>query len=341
MAKKKRAPNRVPFLVNASREAALHAIQAYNNPSTKFKSESFIINMNVAWTYLLHAYYTRRRVEIRYFKAAGKKRKFDRTPGGDFKYWGLSKCISDGKCPLAPEVRDNIRFMIGLRNEVVHKGSTELDDAFAPKFLANCINFENAVVDLFGTKYSLESHLRFALQFRDLVHSQHLEVKPLPSNVSSYITRFETELTTATLDSPRYAYRVSMKRLLANRPGQANRVIEFVSEDSDAGHHLDKSQAFIKETERPKSRPGEIVGDMKQTGFTSFNMHEHTRLWKALDAKTQSRGFGVNVAGSWYWYEKWIEVVRGHCETNASLYSKPKMSTEDRQSVIFPDIPRR
>ena len=59
--------------------------------------------------------------------------------------------------------------MIGLRNEVVHKGSTELDDALAPMFLSNCLNFEAAIVDLFGQRCSLEPHLRFALQFRYLV----------------------------------------------------------------------------------------------------------------------------------------------------------------------------
>ena len=340
MAMKKRAPNRVPFLVNASREAALNAIQNYNNPLMMFKSESFIINMNVAWTYLLHAAYLKRRVEIRYLVRGSKARRFEKTTGGDYRYWNLNRCVNACECPLESDVKHNIRLMIGLRNEVVHKGSTELDDALAPMFLSNCLNFEAAIVDQFGQRCSLEPHLRFALQFRDLVHPHHLEVKPLPSNVAAYITQFETKLPTTTLNSPRYAYRVYMQRRMANSPGQADRVIEFVDEDSELALELDHTAVVIKERERPKSLPKSIVDAMRIEGFPSFNMHEHTRLWKALDAKNPTRRFGVSVAGSWYWYEEWINVVRVHCETNAYLFRKPKMSTEDRQAVVFSDIQR-
>ncbi|HAT8441665.1 TPA: DUF3644 domain-containing protein, partial [Legionella pneumophila] len=40
-------------LIKKSQEAALAAIQLYNNPLITFKSESFIVLMNIAWTYLL------------------------------------------------------------------------------------------------------------------------------------------------------------------------------------------------------------------------------------------------------------------------------------------------
>jgi hypothetical protein len=44
-------------LVRQSREAALNAVQTYNNPLIGFKSQAFIVLMTIAWTYLLHAYY--------------------------------------------------------------------------------------------------------------------------------------------------------------------------------------------------------------------------------------------------------------------------------------------
>lgn len=44
-------------LLAKSREAALAAVQIFNNPQITFKSEVFIVLMNIAWTYLLHAYY--------------------------------------------------------------------------------------------------------------------------------------------------------------------------------------------------------------------------------------------------------------------------------------------
>ena len=42
-------------LVSQSRDAALAAVQVFNSPLIAFKSETFIVLMHVAWTYLLHA----------------------------------------------------------------------------------------------------------------------------------------------------------------------------------------------------------------------------------------------------------------------------------------------
>lgn len=65
-------------LIKKSREAILAAVQIYNNPQITFKSETFITLSNIAWTYLLHAYYRGKGIEYRYFKAKGKKKQFDK-----------------------------------------------------------------------------------------------------------------------------------------------------------------------------------------------------------------------------------------------------------------------
>ena len=55
-------------LVSQSRDAALTAVQVFNNPLVKFKSETFIVLMNIAWTYVLHAHFRRTGVEYRYHR---------------------------------------------------------------------------------------------------------------------------------------------------------------------------------------------------------------------------------------------------------------------------------
>ena len=67
-------------LIEKSREAALAAVQIFNNPQTTFKSEIFIVVMNIAWTYLLHAYYRKHHIEYRYFEQKKKIRRFA-SPG--------------------------------------------------------------------------------------------------------------------------------------------------------------------------------------------------------------------------------------------------------------------
>lgn len=44
-------------LLKKSREAALAAVQIFNNPNVTFKSETYVVLMIIAWTYLLHAYF--------------------------------------------------------------------------------------------------------------------------------------------------------------------------------------------------------------------------------------------------------------------------------------------
>jgi uncharacterized protein DUF3644 len=85
-------------LVKQSQDAALSGVQVFNNPLIGFKSETFIVLMNIAWTYLLHAYYRRNNVEYRYFTRHGKRRYFDRTPDGRFVYWDLVKCVRAREC---------------------------------------------------------------------------------------------------------------------------------------------------------------------------------------------------------------------------------------------------
>jgi len=66
-------------LIKKSQESALAAIQVFNNPLITFKSESFIVLMNIAWTYLMHSYYRKEGIEYRYYKQNFKRKKFYKT----------------------------------------------------------------------------------------------------------------------------------------------------------------------------------------------------------------------------------------------------------------------
>src|ERR1700693_1646814 len=106
-------------LLAKSREATLSAVQVFNNPLIQFKSETFIVLMIIAWTYLLHAYYRQQGTEYRYVEARSSgRRKFDHTKRGAFKYWELERCLNETKCPIDRETALNLRFLIGLRNEI-------------------------------------------------------------------------------------------------------------------------------------------------------------------------------------------------------------------------------
>lgn len=314
-------------LLRKSREAALNAVQTFNNPQTTFKAETFIVLMVIAWTYLLHAHYRREGVDYRYYtlKDGAKRRRFDRTKSGAFKHWALERCLSEKKCPLDGPTKSNLRFLIGLRHEIEHHGSAGCDERFSGRYLACCLNYERYLCKLFGERHSLGSMAALTLQFRDLtlLDASAEAVEPLPSNVSTYLYEFDTEISDDDISSPYFRRRFLFVPVVTNRKAQADEVIEFVRADSELGKAIADSyqRVLLREVERSKHLPGKIVDMMRREGYPGFNMYHHTRLWKRLDAKNPGKGYGAKVEKTWYWYDRWVDEVRKHCVATRRKYA--------------------
>ena len=320
----KRGPSIQRELLLKSREAALNAVQSFNNPLTTFKAETFIVLMNIAWMYLLHAHYRRSGVEYRYFSEGTKRRKFDRTKSGAFKYWELERCLNENTCPLDGPTQNNLRFLIGLRHEIEHHKSAGSDERFSGRYLACCLNYERYICELFGERQSLGTMAAFTLQFRDLslVRKNEETLAPLPSNVAKYLQDFDAELSDEEISSPHFRRRFLFVPVVTNKKAQADEIIQFVPFDSELGTSINETyqQVMLKEVERPKYIPSQIVQLMQEEGYTGFSMHRHTLLWKSMDAKNPGKGYGVMIANVWFWYERWVEVVRKHCSDNEDKY---------------------
>jgi hypothetical protein len=328
MAKKGRARRLYSIsaeLLTKSREAALAAVQIFNSPLITFKSEIFIVLMNIAWTYLLHAHYRKTGVEYRYYKQKAIRRRFDRTKHGAYKHWELERCLNDDACPIDNDAKNNLCFLIGIRHEIEHQMTSRLDSSLSAKYQACCLNYNDYAKKLFGDAHGIEQHLAFSLQFSSISRDQTATLPKsdeMPAHIKAFVEGFEGELSEEEFNSPKFAYRVLFVPKTANRKGQADEVIEFVKADTELADDVNKTYALIKETERPKHLPSEIVKKMKEEGFAAFSMHSHTQLWKQLKAKNAGKGFGVAVGKTWYWYDSWVDTVRKHCRDNAVRYGK-------------------
>lgn len=311
-------------LIEKSRESALAAVQIFNNPLIGFKSEMFIVLMNIAWTYLLHAHFRKQKVEYRYFDQKGKNKSFHRTTKGAYKYWELERCLNDTESPIDKDASNNLRFLIGVRHEIEHQMTTRIDASFSAKFQACCLNYNDYMKQLFGADSGIDRYLSFSLQFSSISRDQleQLKTQPmLPAHIQGFVQDFEAALTDNEFNSLKFAYRVLFVPKTANRKGQADEVIEFVKADSDVAKNANKAYAVIRETERPKMLPGKIVEMMKKAGYPKFNHHFHTLLWKKRAAKDPAKGLGVRVEKTWYWYEPWLDQVRNHCAENKQKFT--------------------
>ncbi len=273
---------------------------------------------------MLHAYFRDKGIEYRFFTLKGRRRVFDKTKYGAYKHWELERCLNDAACPIDRDAINNLKFLIGLRHEIEHQMTSRIDDLLSARFQACCLNYNKYIKNLFSNDFGIDQHLSFSLQFSTISTEQKDLLKDqsnLPGNIQGYIRDFDESLSDDEYGHPNYAYRVLFVAKTANRKGQADRVIEFVKSDSPLASAINKEYTVIKETEKAKFLPKQIIDIMQGEGYSKFTMHKHTDFWKLKDAKNKKNNFGVMVGGKqWYWYESWLDEVRKHCQSKGELY---------------------
>lgn len=308
-------------LLIKAREAMIAAVQTFNSGGLTFRTELFIVTAVIAWTYLLHAWFKREGIDYRHTKNQDGQKVILKTPSGAEKYWELAQCLKHPRCPVEQGAKDNLQFLLELRHEIEHRSTKRIDDAVSAKLQACCINFNDAIKGLFGAQYALERRLPIALQFVSFSPEQRAILKragSLPRNIESMMDEFERHLTPEQQADPRYAFRVFMVHKTANRAPSADLAVEIVPPGSEIA---EKFAIALKEVEKKKYLPSEIVKLMNEEGWTRFNMDSHTRLWKKLDAKNPAKGYGAIAVGkTWCWYETWLNRVREECEQHPDQY---------------------
>lgn len=311
-------------LVTKSSEAALTAIRVFNDPQVNFKSETFIILMVIAWTYLLHAYYRGKKIEYRYYKQGPKRKIFDHTKHGAHKYWDLEQCLNDKNCPIDRDTANNLRFLTGLRHEIEHQMTRSLDGYLSGRYQACALNFNAYIKKLFGERFGIDQQLNYSIQFMELSQEQVAVGKPvadIPERLRAYVAEFDGALTHEEYNDPKYSYRLLFKRKLVNRAGQADRVVEFIDPKSDLAQAIDREYWVKKEVERPKYRAKDVVAKVHEAGFLKFNVYgSHVRMWQQEVARDPAKGYGVEVQGVWYWYQQWVDRCIELCRAAGNKY---------------------
>lgn len=311
-------------LVVKSREAALSAIRIYNDPQTCFKSESFIVLMVIAWTYMLHAYYRSQGIDYRYYTQGPVRKRYARTKHGAYKFWELERCLNDFRSPIDRDAANNLRFLIGLRHEIEHQMTHSLDAWLSGRYQACAMNYNHYLKRLFGDRQGLDELLTFSIQFLELTQEQLSGPRPeamIPGKIRAYIAEFDEGLTPDEYNSEHFSYRMIFSRKLVNRPGQADSVVEFIDPASSTAKEIDKQYWVRKEVERKKYRATDVAQAAHDAGFSNFNVYgDHLAMWRDEDAKNPGKGYGVEVQGTWYWYQTWVDRVLELCAAAGSRY---------------------
>ena len=302
-------------LLIKAREAMIAAVHIFNSAGLTFRAELFIVTAVIAWTYLLHAWFRREGIDYKY--------PHQKTKEGEDKYWELGKCLKHAKCPARGGTATNLTFLLDLRHEIEHRSTNRIDEAIGAKLQSCCINFNDLLKTEFGAQYGLEKRLPIALQFVSFGTDQKAILKKastLPKHVEAFIETFEKTLSEEDLKDPAYRIAYGFIPVAAKKPGAADTAVQIVDPNSPEAEEIEK--IIFKSVNKKRYPPGKVVEKVQAAGYPRFWMHQHTQLWKKLDARKEGKGYGCigDYGTAWVWFDNWVDLVLKHCEEQGDQY---------------------
>lgn len=282
-------PPEVEALVRKARESALLGLHIYNSPATVFRTEGFTVMMVIAWTALFHAIFQRRSEPYFYTEPDGVT---PRIVDGDKKAWELDTCIRKFWVAADHAIRRNLDFFIRLRNKIEHRYVPAIDPHVAGECQALLLNFDEMLVEHFGTYYAIRESLAVPLQTTALRTAGQTEaLRKLQANhfddVKEFIDAYRTDLPSTLYEDPKFAFRVFLVPKTGNHASTSDLAFEFVKYDPnrpDEMAQIQKQIALIKERQVPVSNanllsPKEVIKEVATQIGRTFNMHHHRLAW--------------------------------------------------------------
>lgn len=253
-----------------AREAMIFAVQIFNSAALNFKTEVFAILANVAWTYLLHEHYARKGVEI---------------IQNDGRSLLLSQMIEKQDCPLSAGVRNNLRALKVIRDDVEHKLLGKGDTKWQGLFQACCLNFDKALCELFGSRLTLANELAFALQFTrmDVEQLSAVNKYEIPAHIEALDARLAEGLSADQLADLEYQFRVIYTLDAASK---SRSHFEFVRPETAEGKEIRNVLVQYKSADHLyPHRPAHVCAIVRERSGKPFTTHNHTQAWRMFKVR--------------------------------------------------------
>lgn len=323
-----RMPRRVEEHIRKARESCLSAVAAYNDPVREFKTGTYIVLMVIAWTSLFHAiYYRRREKPWVVASGTGKGTRYERVRS-DYRHWNLATCMGRYYGADNPPTRDNLRFLIGLRDQIEHRHMPELDHVVFGECQSALFNFEEVLVAEFGLERAVNASLTFSLQFSRWLPDARLDAmqqlrRSAAPSVANYVRDFREELTIESANSQQFAFKVFMLPQLANHRARNTLAVEWVQFDAgdpETMRDYDRAIVLIKERDvqtrnRGRLLPGGVAQAVADRIPWRFGVNEHTQSWRHFRVRPASNVHDPTACDVAFC--QWDEVFQRYVYTNA------------------------
>lgn len=248
-----------------SREAMKLAVSVFNNPSLRFRAENFSMLTIVAWTYLALEFAERNDLA---------------TERGNGKAISLADFIKMNECPFPEGVKNNLKAMIALRDQVEHRVLGGEDPSWFGIFQACCTNYDTWLTKIFGEDLTLAREMSLSLQFSGLNIGQATEMANtgLPPAIDSVNAEILNGMTEAEKNDLEFRFSVIYMTVASSK---SEAVYKFIAPSSAEG--LDISNVLVKH--KPSAvthpfKPMEVVALVAEKTGKVFTSHQHTQQWK-------------------------------------------------------------
>ena len=257
-----------------AREAMILAVQIFNSAALKFKTEVFCMLANVAWTYLMHEYYSRKtNVEI---------------INGEGFSMPLSEMTERGDCPLSTGIKQNLTALKTLRDNVEHHLLGKGDVKWLGLFQACCLNFDKTICDLFGDRMTLANDLSFALQFAKMNLEQVATINKyeVPANINALDAQLTEGKTPEQLNNIEFQFQV-VYTLAAAPKSKAH--IQFVNPELAEGKEIHNvlAKKVIADDIYPY-KPGKVVKLVTKEAKKKFTSHNHMQAIRHFNIRPKN-----------------------------------------------------
>lgn len=287
-------PENVKHNVTKCREAALAAVDAYNRPGPRFRTAQYLVLIVIAWTALFHAVFYKQRKQPWYrSKKSGTGRGVRyQYIDGEPRHWDLDACLNEYFGSNNPPERQNLAFLIGLRNKIEHRRLPQLDASLYGECQAALLNLVEYLVAKFGPKYALEEQLAVSLQFSKVMPAEKKQAAQKLANsaakdVTDYVEKFRGKLPATVLNSMKYSYNVFLVPRVVNRENAADAAVQFIKLDEATPEEMARLKdlnVLIREKHVPIANPNllkptKVLDALRDRVPYRVTMNTHTIAW--------------------------------------------------------------
>lgn len=201
------------ILLDDSKSAAIRAIRTYSDVDDKFRVQTYITLMNMAYTKLFLSFFYKT-IGDRYYYKDGQGRY--EIKKGQKMVWDLSKCIkefnkiaiskSDTKV-ISNDIIANIEFFIGIRNEIEHyyMEESELEKNIFGELQAYIYNYNFLLDNIFSE--NIKKYLRMPLLL-DFFQEDYSSIVNMAGNrIIKYIEKYKQNLALDIQNSDKFSFK--------------------------------------------------------------------------------------------------------------------------------------